>query len=139
MKAGRTQRTFTSTLIPAHVHAWIGGELERCTSVEEVREVFNRARTLTENAPSNGGVTDKSAIPGGGMVHWQDADKETMKTLNDMRRRGVTKLTWVVNLASACDQCVRNNRVTVAVGDRFPTGCYCTPEHGNCDCKIVEE
>jgi hypothetical protein len=129
VKSGRALRSFTSALIPPHIHGWISGELAQCTSVEEVRDVFNRARDMTSNAP----------IPGGGMVHWQDADKETMKTLNDMRRRGVTKLTWVVNLASACDQCVRNNRVTVAVGDRFPTGCYCTPEHGNCDCKVVEE
>lgn len=44
VKASRVQRGFTTTLIPANVHKWISDELVECTTPDQVRDVFNRAR-----------------------------------------------------------------------------------------------
>jgi hypothetical protein len=44
VKAGRTQRGFTTTLISPDIHKWISDELVECTTPDQVRNVFNRAR-----------------------------------------------------------------------------------------------
>lgn len=44
VKAARTLRGFTTTLIPEGVHKWISDELVECSTPDQVREVFNRAR-----------------------------------------------------------------------------------------------
>ncbi len=50
VKAGRTLRGFTTTLIPPDTHRRISDELVECTTPDQVREVFNRARNLDEVA-----------------------------------------------------------------------------------------
>lgn len=44
VKAARTLRGFTTTLIPETVHKWISDELVECTTPDQVRDVFTRAR-----------------------------------------------------------------------------------------------
>lgn len=44
VKAGRVQRGFSTTLIPQAIHKWISDELVECTTPDQVRDVFNRAR-----------------------------------------------------------------------------------------------
>jgi Phage portal protein len=46
VKAGRTQRDFTTTLIPQRTHKQISDELVECSTVDEVRAVFNRAKVM---------------------------------------------------------------------------------------------
>jgi hypothetical protein len=129
VKSGRALRPFTSTLIPTHEQEWIRNELERCTAVEEVRDVFNRARSLTENAPSNGGVTDKA-------LHWQDTDKEIQKKLATLKEQGVQTVTWKAHV-DCCDACAFNDNVTKPLGTRFVSGAYIPPNHPNCACEAV--
>lgn len=44
VKTGKTQRGFTTTIIPEAAHRWISDELTRCKTPDDVRSVFNRAR-----------------------------------------------------------------------------------------------
>jgi len=44
VKAGRAQRGFTTVVIPEPLHTRISMELEECSTVAEVKEVFNRVR-----------------------------------------------------------------------------------------------
>lgn len=46
VKANKPQRGFTTTIIPAFVHAHIAQGLERCISVDDVKAVFESARQL---------------------------------------------------------------------------------------------
>jgi len=46
VKAGKSQRGFTTTLIPDHIHRWISDELPLCTTPDEVRSVFSRAKNM---------------------------------------------------------------------------------------------
>jgi hypothetical protein len=44
VKQGRAQRRFNSTLIPEYVQAYIGFELERCLTADDVRDLFKRVQ-----------------------------------------------------------------------------------------------
>jgi hypothetical protein len=46
VKASRSQRGFTTTLIPEHIHQWISDELATCVTPDDVRTVFSRAREM---------------------------------------------------------------------------------------------
>jgi hypothetical protein len=65
VKANRAQRGFTTTLISEQAHSWISGELAHCTTADEVREVFARARdtsffALASHDGGNGGNLSRS-------------------------------------------------------------------------------
>lgn len=57
VKAARPFRGFTTTLIPPTVHKWISDELVECTTPDQVRDVFARARDTSFFAEA---VTGKS-------------------------------------------------------------------------------
>lgn len=58
VKAGRVQRGFTTTLIAPEIHKWISDELVECTTPDQVRDVFNRAR----NRETESTITSKDDL-----------------------------------------------------------------------------
>ncbi len=44
VKRGNGFKGFTTTILSDAVHEWVSADLERCATVEEVKEVFNRAK-----------------------------------------------------------------------------------------------
>lgn len=72
--------------------------------------------------------------------HWQDTDEDTQKALVALKAKGVAYLTWESDGSpNICDACVANHGKRVKVGERFPSGAYCTPEHDHCGCGCKEE
>lgn len=116
VRDGKAMRGFTTTLIAPDTHTAISRALERCVAVDDVASVFERAK-----------VAD----------HWQDYDPVLQDSLKAMQKKGVMKLTWESHF-SACDDCLRNEGITVPLHSRFPSGAYTVPNHGNCECKVIE-
>lgn len=56
--------------------------------------------------------------------------------LQQLRDQGVTFVQWGC-MNGACDQCTLNDKVTVRLGERFPTGHQLPPGHPNCECKVT--
>jgi hypothetical protein len=48
VKVGKTQRGFTTTLIPEYLHTFLSRELQGCTTTEQVWSVFARAQGTTK-------------------------------------------------------------------------------------------
>jgi 2'-5' RNA ligase len=117
VKAGKTFRGFSTTYIPDTLHTQISTSLERCTTVEDVHGVFERA-----------------ALP---VQHWQDFDKDVLGALAKMKANGVVSQTWKCR-PGACDDCLLNQGATVPLYSRFPNGAYTTPCHGNCECTATQ-
>jgi 2'-5' RNA ligase len=117
VKACKTFRGFSTTYIPDALHAQISTSLERCTTVEEVHGVFERA-----------------TLP---VQHWQDFDPLILDAMAKMKANGVVSQTWKCR-PGACDDCLLNNNVTVPLHTRFPNGAMTTPCHGNCECTATQ-
>ncbi len=117
-KVGRAFRGFTTTLIPPHIHAFISGELQRCTTPDEVRAVFRAA---------------------GDFGDWQRTDPEMQKAIVRLHARGVRKIKWKAH--PGCDHCASNDGQVRHLGQQFPSGGYLPPLHPNCECEyeIVEK
>lgn len=55
--------------------------------------------------------------------------------LSQLKGQGVTEVTWHVSPQSAgCDICMKNNDVTVELGQPFPSGHILPVAHPNCEC-----
>lgn len=119
VKAGRTLRGFTTTLIPELIHTAISTELARCASAEDVKAVFARAKQATQDPPDTG--------------DWQHGDPTITAALAEMRAAGVTHVQWLAS-TGACDECMRNNGIIVPLGTPFPTGAYTPQQHPHCQC-----
>jgi len=117
VKAGRAIRTFTSTLIPERIHSHISTALERCTTQDEVREVFRDAQ-LPE-------------------YHWQDSNAPIQQFLTGLKEKGVESITWHAYLG-ACPECAINDGITLPLGKRFPSGAYIIPGHNHCVCQYTD-
>lgn len=69
--------------------------------------------------------------------HWQDTDRTIQDAIKKLAASGVTHLTWNAH-SGACDECLANHGQKVKVGERFKSGAYYTPNHGNCGCECRE-
>jgi HK97 family phage portal protein len=57
--------------------------------------------------------------------------------LDDYKDQGVTHVTWRLGKnPNVCPQCKKNNGVTVALGQPFPSGALLPQQHPNCDCTV---
>jgi hypothetical protein len=133
VKAGRVQRGFTTTLIPPDIHKWISDELVECSTPDEVRSVFNRARDTSffVRATEQSGNQPIEA-------HWQDSDVTIQKMLADLQKQGIQTVTWKAH-HGACDECALNEGQTVPLGSRFASGAYLIPNHNHCICEWVDD
>lgn len=122
VKAARSQRGFTTTLIPEYLHTFISRELATCTTAEDVRRVFERAK----------GTIDTDS---GG---WQETNPDVQAVLADYQQRGVVELEWHTAPAGVCDQCARNAGQRVKVGTPFNTGALMPFQHPRCECWVTE-
>jgi len=104
--------------------------------------IANDDGSLSEAAPNPGGdtgsqasaATPNSSFDTGG---WQQSDPGVAKQIAEIRARGVTHLRWDGH-NGACDECMRNDGVTVPVGSPFPTGALLPQQHPNCICGYTE-
>lgn len=121
VKAGRSLRGFTTTLIPELIHAAISAELARCETVEDVKVVFARAKQATFAPPDTG--------------EWQQGDPQIAAMLKDYQGQGVIETEWLAD-QYACDQCLRNAGERRKLGEPYPTGALFAPQHGHCGCTM---
>ncbi len=56
--------------------------------------------------------------------------------LQQLAQQGVTHVQWDC-MGGACVQCTLNDKVTVKLGEHFPTGHQLPPGHPNCECKVT--
>jgi 2'-5' RNA ligase len=118
VKEGRPQRPFTTTLIPDYLHATISDMLEECSSIEGVKTVFQRARSVEA------------------FDDWHKYEPTTAKAIAKLRARGVKAIRW--NARCACEHCTAMNGEVRAVGDAFSNGSYLPPSHDGCGCDYEE-
>jgi hypothetical protein len=119
VKAGKLIRPFISTLIPVDDHLRIYEALQRCSTADQVRAVFERARNSNDTGS------------------WQLTDSDTLKQIAALKSKGVTHLRWI-SPPDACDECMRNDKVTVRIGEQFPTGALMPTQHPHCVCEYSE-
>jgi len=65
---------------------------------------------------------------------WEPDDVE--QRLATYRTMG-TDLTWHIGDSSPCDICFPNDKITVAIGQPFPSGHLCPQAHPHCKCYVV--
>jgi len=122
IKQGKSQRSFTTTIIPEPLQRMISGVLAHATSIEDVKIIFERAKTVSD--PFDTGA-------------WQQTDPEILQQVAKLQAQGVTRLTGVA-APGACDECLRNDKVTVALGQPFPTGALLPDQqHPHCACSYT--
>lgn len=114
----RNLRTFESDILPIRERANIQAALERCSTSEDIKEIFRSAQADPD-------------------FNWQDTDKSIQATLAAMKAKGVKSQQWICQ-PFACDECMQNNKKTILLGQRFPSGAYTTPNHNHCECTVQE-
>ncbi len=114
----RAYRGFTTLYIDSHEHQCISEALARCTTPEDIRELFRVAQDGT-------------------ILHWQDNDRETMQRLAALQANGITHVTWQAH-QGCCEDCAANHGERRKVGERFSTGAYLVPQHLKCVCTMQE-
>ncbi len=115
----RAYRGFTTLYIAPQEHQCISDALERCTTPEDVRELFRVAQDGT-------------------ILHWQDGDRDTTKRIEALKASGVTRVTWRAHYG-CCEECAANEGQVCILGEqRFSTGAWIVPQHVNCVCTMEE-
>lgn len=123
IKRGRAFRGFTTTIIPEAIHQGISRRLGFCTSVEELRGIFERAKYSDNDVGA-----------------WQLVDNEINGQIQKLRDQGFTHARWKAH-AAACPSCLENDGKIVRLGQQFPSGALFTPNHNHCacDCECLIE
>jgi hypothetical protein len=134
VKAGRTLRGFTTTLIPEGVHKRISDELAECSTPDEVRAVFARAKQAPQDSELIGAQPLLEYDPAQDI--WQPEDVE--QQLAAFRAQGVTHLVWRAHASESgiCPVCEPNDGLMRAVGEAWPSGHRLPQCHPNCQCSV---
>lgn len=132
VKAGRLQRSFTSTVIPASMHDYISQLLRVCRTADEVRGVFSRAQ-LQESEIAG---SDQHLVYNEHFQVWEPHDTE--QQLERMRAEGVQYLEWETHISNSgvCPLCDQNVGQVVAVGTPFKSGHRLPSCHPGCQCGV---
>lgn len=120
VKVGRQIRPFVSTLIPVDTHLRIYENLQRCSTVEDVKQVFELERAQPNYD-----------------LHWQVTDVETQQKLAKLTAKGVKQQKWK-SAPGCCDACLSNDGQVRAIGKPFASSALTTPEHNHCSCTCDE-
>lgn len=118
MYRGKGFRPFESDVLTQSQRTQVQIALERAVSADDVKAIFRAAQ-------------------GNPDYNWQDSDPIIKNQMADLQKKGVKAQKWTAH-PGACDDCMLNNGKTVVLGQRFPSGCYCVPNHNHCECKTEE-
>lgn len=131
-KAGKQQRGFTSTAIPASMHGYISQLLHVCTTADEVRAVFTRAQQQESEIAGS----DQMLVYNAKLDIWEPEDTE--QQLERMRAEGVKYLEWETHasLSGVCPLCDQNVGQVVALGQPFKSGHRLPQCHRYCQCGV---
>jgi 2'-5' RNA ligase len=117
VRRGKPFRGFTTTILAEPLHRAISHNLSFCRTVDEVREVFERAKAQDLDVGS-----------------WQQDHPEILAQIEELKKQGFTHGRWKAH-PSACASCLLNDGRVVRLGEPFPSGALYTPNHGNCECE----
>lgn len=131
-KAGKAQRGFTSTLIPASMHGYISQLLHACRTADEVRAVFNRAQAQEAEIAGS----DQALVYNAKLDIWEPDDTE--QQLERMRVQGVKYLRWQGHASNSgvCPLCDQNVGQVVPIGEPFKSGHRLPQCHIRCQCSV---
>ena len=136
-RAGRVQRGFTTTRIPPDIHARISAGLARCTSADQVREVFRRAQE--PSPPESELIGARPLLEYNARLDiWEPADTE--QQLMQLRSQGKGEyLRWDdhPSVGGVCATCAPNVARIVKIGERFPGGHRLPQAHPGCQCAVT--
>ena len=130
---GAVRRNFNSLYIPVAELARIHQDLVRCTTSDEVKEVFRAAKQPPLDSELIG--AEPRLEYNAELDIYEAVDTE--EQLDALRAQG-DSIEWDghVSESGMCEVCAPNDGVRVKIGDRFPSGHRLPQVHGGCQCTV---